>query len=471
MLDRISRSRFTSQKSHNVALSKAADLAADMSDLGPNRTAPFVISTGAVDRDGDTLAVDGWDLADYEKNPIILFDHDPKSPIGTSLSTFVKGGALRAVAFFPTRDVSELSDDIYKLIDAKILRTASVTFQPVEFSPAVERANQSPWGMPPMDFTKQKLLEWSVVSVPSNQDALYEGKSLAVDWRAYQQHMERALDGEAPLAAPRVEYEKTHAIVKGFLSSARRGASKAKPSVMTAGGREIGRPTTEPKPMATSKAGKVLNKDNTNRLKAAMKHAEKADELHGKACDMHEKALDLHEKCKSHNEKCMEHMKAIMDSHVDGEDDPSNTGEGKKTGAEESQGEEEDVTGQGSDKPGHAGDTTVSGEGEAEDYYELYSEGKLPKSHDGDEDEDDDDEEDDKKGKKGKKDKDDEEDREKKSLARRARAAISRSVVGGAAKSKSLLDEEVSDEELSDAFRSVIDREIDKLVREQRGQD
>ena len=57
----------------------------------------FVISTGAVDRDRDTIAVDGWDLSNYRKNPVVLFAHDYSSlPIGRTESIFARNGQLKA---------------------------------------------------------------------------------------------------------------------------------------------------------------------------------------------------------------------------------------------------------------------------------------------------------------------------------------------------------------------------------------
>jgi hypothetical protein len=36
-----------------------------------NRMLDFVISTATVDRMGDTIAVDGWQLDNFKKNPIV----------------------------------------------------------------------------------------------------------------------------------------------------------------------------------------------------------------------------------------------------------------------------------------------------------------------------------------------------------------------------------------------------------------
>src|SRR5512139_109413 len=42
----------------------------------------YVLSDASVDRLGDTIAVDGWDLRDFNRNPICLFNHNPDFIVG-----------------------------------------------------------------------------------------------------------------------------------------------------------------------------------------------------------------------------------------------------------------------------------------------------------------------------------------------------------------------------------------------------
>jgi hypothetical protein len=85
------------------------------------RTATFTVSTGAVDRDNDTIAPDGWDLKDYKKNPVVLWAHNPSiPPIGKSSGTSVKDGALVSTATFAAKEVHELADTVFRLIQVHI---------------------------------------------------------------------------------------------------------------------------------------------------------------------------------------------------------------------------------------------------------------------------------------------------------------------------------------------------------------
>jgi len=54
-----------------------------------------VASDESTDRYGDIIRVSGWDLKNYRANPIVLFGHDAKSPVGTA-DVYVQGTQLMA---------------------------------------------------------------------------------------------------------------------------------------------------------------------------------------------------------------------------------------------------------------------------------------------------------------------------------------------------------------------------------------
>jgi hypothetical protein len=85
---------------------------AEVKALGEDRSIDFVISTDAVDRMGDTIAVDGWQLANYRKNPVVLWAHDSyMHPIAKASNIRIEDGQLKARAQFvaPTCRSSVLS--------------------------------------------------------------------------------------------------------------------------------------------------------------------------------------------------------------------------------------------------------------------------------------------------------------------------------------------------------------------------
>jgi HK97 family phage prohead protease len=125
----------------------------------------FTISTGDRDRDGDILDPRGWDLSAFTQNPIVTWAHDYRAlPIAkcTSIRSTAKG--LEAVAEFPPVGLHEFADTVFEMLKGGFLNATSVGFQPLD---------SEPLGRTPCKrYTKQQLLEFSIVPVPSNPDAL-----------------------------------------------------------------------------------------------------------------------------------------------------------------------------------------------------------------------------------------------------------------------------------------------------------
>ncbi len=151
----------------------------------------WTISTGAVDRDMDTLSVAGWDLADYRKNPVVLWSHDSRQPpIGRAESVLVSGGALKARVVFAEKGTYPLADTVRSLVDQGIVKATSVGFLPQEWEFNEKRGG--------VDFKKQSLLEFSLVSVPSNPEALMDAKAAGTDLAPLRKWAEQVLDGFEP---------------------------------------------------------------------------------------------------------------------------------------------------------------------------------------------------------------------------------------------------------------------------------
>jgi HK97 family phage prohead protease/HK97 family phage major capsid protein len=137
----------------------------------------FVMSDETTDRMDDVILSDGWDLANFKKNPIALFGHRSDFPIGKWSNLRVENKQLRGHLELAPEGTSERIDEIRRLIDAGILRAVSVGFRPLERQPIDEKADEF-WG--PFKFIKQELVETSLVSVPANPNALAVAKSLKI---------------------------------------------------------------------------------------------------------------------------------------------------------------------------------------------------------------------------------------------------------------------------------------------------
>lgn len=136
----------------------------------------FCLSDETVDRMNDTISSKGWELENFKRNPIALFNHISSFPIGRWNNIAVKDGQLRAHLEMAPVGTSERIDEIRRLIDAGILRATSVGFLPKETQPRMS-AEGAYLGE---NFLRQELIETSLVSVPANPNALHIAKSLKI---------------------------------------------------------------------------------------------------------------------------------------------------------------------------------------------------------------------------------------------------------------------------------------------------
>lgn len=134
----------------------------------------FVISNPGVDRDNDTIAMDGWNLKNYKKNPVVMWGHDYSlPPIGRSKRLSVKGEDLISVPEFVPKEIFPFAGMVKELVHGGWVKAASVGFVGETVAWNEKRGG--------FDFQKQELLEYSIVPIPSNPDALAEAKGAGVD--------------------------------------------------------------------------------------------------------------------------------------------------------------------------------------------------------------------------------------------------------------------------------------------------
>lgn len=143
---------------------------------GDKRELQFTISTDSVDRMGDTIDVKGWKLDAYRKNPVVLWAHDNESlPVGKATKVWIEDGKLKATAEFTPEGMARFNDTVFDMLKGGFLNAVSVGFMPEDYK-FTESADRR-FGI---DFLKQELLEFSVVSVPANSEALIENALAAL---------------------------------------------------------------------------------------------------------------------------------------------------------------------------------------------------------------------------------------------------------------------------------------------------
>lgn len=136
----------------------------------------FILSDESIDRMGDVISSTGWDIANFKRNPVALWNHSAMHPVGKWVNLRVDNGALRGHLEFAPKGISPRIDEIRALVDAGILQAVSVGFRPIESKPL----NSDKGVFSGSHFLRQELIECSLVSVPANPNALAVAKALNV---------------------------------------------------------------------------------------------------------------------------------------------------------------------------------------------------------------------------------------------------------------------------------------------------
>ena len=124
----------------------------------------FVVSTNDLDADGQRIDVNGIDLTDFKKNPVVLWAHDGFNlPIAKATKIWKEGNKLMAVAKFYLKD--EFPRKVYNYIIDGFLNAVSIGGMVDE------------WGEDGLTIAKLKMKEFSPVAIGSNPKALVASKS------------------------------------------------------------------------------------------------------------------------------------------------------------------------------------------------------------------------------------------------------------------------------------------------------
>ena len=116
----------------------------------------------------------GLSTEGYLRNPVVMWAHDISGrsesgglPIGRTRE-LTRDGAGRLVADFEFLSEDAFAQRVKNAWDKGFLRAASISWMPVEDGPS----EGGQWR-----DTKSDLLEWSIVAVPADPDALRESQS------------------------------------------------------------------------------------------------------------------------------------------------------------------------------------------------------------------------------------------------------------------------------------------------------
>ena len=116
----------------------------------------FIASDDTVDRSGESIPVDSWDLSNFTKSPRLLVDHDYRveSIVGVAEDIRIEDGKLMFSPKFHA--ITELAKQVSQMVTEGMLDTVSVGFM---------RKGDKKAGI------QNELMEISFVAVPANPNA------------------------------------------------------------------------------------------------------------------------------------------------------------------------------------------------------------------------------------------------------------------------------------------------------------
>jgi len=124
-----------------------------------------------VDRGDEIITTDAWELDNFKKNPVILFNHGMDTlggtPVGKALEVRQTDEGLYLKVKMSNSQAPGIKM-VRDLVEERILKAFSVGFNPKE-SDVVQTDGKSI-----RKITKAELFEVSIVGVPMNQDSLFE---------------------------------------------------------------------------------------------------------------------------------------------------------------------------------------------------------------------------------------------------------------------------------------------------------
>lgn len=152
------------------SMSKLFSVSKLSTDKIENRTVRFTLSTEDADRANDVVKLDGWKFENFLKNPVVFFNHKTwELPIARMTQIGRVGKAIVGDVEFATGEVYALAETVFQLVKGGFINAGSVGFRPLKRAWNEERRG--------VDFLEHELLEFSVVGIPCNANALRRVKS------------------------------------------------------------------------------------------------------------------------------------------------------------------------------------------------------------------------------------------------------------------------------------------------------
>ena len=146
------------------------------SKAGP--TVEATITTETIDRDGEVIVSQGMDSSEFDRNPVLFYNHDYAQPIGRVTELRRGDGKIDATLEFDQRpdgyEGSYFPEFVESLVEQEIVKGISIGFVPIPggVRKASAKDREDYGDQVRQVYSKWKLLEVSVAPLPANATAL-----------------------------------------------------------------------------------------------------------------------------------------------------------------------------------------------------------------------------------------------------------------------------------------------------------
>lgn len=153
----------------------------DRAKAEETREIEFVISDETRDRHGTVIPLDAWNIEKFNKNGIVGYQHEvhgsfigdsnPDQVLGIGYA-YVDDGKLVGRVTFEPPEINPLAEKIFQKVLHGTLKATSVGFMETQKGKYGEKEEARDGSNPTYYFGEVELLEFSIVNIPSNPNAL-----------------------------------------------------------------------------------------------------------------------------------------------------------------------------------------------------------------------------------------------------------------------------------------------------------
>lgn len=155
-------------------------------DIEDTRTVRFIISTDGKDRHGTKLNMKGWNLDNFNRNPIVGYQHNvygdnmcvppnPDDVLGPARAWVENANGrdvLMGEVTFEKAEINPQAEKVFRKVLNGTLRATSVGFLEIgKGKDVVEKDASGKVIGKTYEFEGQELIEFSIVNIPSNPEA------------------------------------------------------------------------------------------------------------------------------------------------------------------------------------------------------------------------------------------------------------------------------------------------------------